>query len=235
MNKIEKVFYINLDRRKDRNRHFITSCLNDAKIPIDKIQRFEALDGKTYEPTPEETTMFSKCDYLKRPFYNNILCNQLGHYYILNEIKQKQYKYAIVCQDDSYFRKDFVNYIDKIVENIPDDAELITIGLHKYAVGKDFIQWDLSQSPDEDYSLIGKTKINDYICLLKNDINPCSLAYIITLQGAINLIEHFDNVGFKRATDWNFNDYLIEKDIFYCSIPVLSTGNSLLVSDIFTS
>ena len=43
MEKIEKVFYINLERRSDRKTHFLQSCLLDAQIPTNKIERFEAL------------------------------------------------------------------------------------------------------------------------------------------------------------------------------------------------
>ena len=233
MEKISKVFYINLARRPDRNSHFIQSCLQDAQIPYDKIERFDALDGKTYKPTEEEKEMFSKCDFLEKPFYNNILCNQLGHYYILKEIIKNKYNYSLVCQDDVYFRKDFQTYITSLIDNFPENAEIVNIGLHSYAFYDHFVDWNLSSSQNDDFMKLGETKVNEYVCKLKKNVNPCSLAYIVTLQGAINLIEYFDNNGFKRATDWNFNDYLSNKDIFYGSLPILCTGNSKLDSDIF--
>ena len=233
MDKIDKVFYINLKRRNDRNEHFIETCLKDAQIPIDKIERFEALDGKTYTPLEAEMKMFSTCDYLHQSFYNNIICNQLGHYYILKEIIKNKYNYTMVCQDDVYFRNDFQSYFTGLMDNIPADAEMITIGLHAYGCYNIFVPWDLSSSPNNDCINIGETRINEYICKLKKDVNPCSLAYIVTLQGAINLVEYFDNNGFKRATDWNFNDYLRMKNIFYGSTTVLCTGNPNLGSDIF--
>lgn len=207
--------------------------MEDAKIPIDKIERFNAFDSKIYTPTEEEIKMFSNCDFLHAPFYNNILCNQLGHYYILKQIIKNNYNYAIVCQDDVYFRKDFQMYIKGLLDNLPDNMEMITIGLHSYGCYSHFIQWDLLGSPDNDFRKMGEIKINDYVCKFKNDVNPCSLAYIVSLQGAINLVEYFDNNGFKRATDWNFNDYLSKKDIFYGSLPLLCTGNPSLGSDIF--
>ena len=233
MDKLDKVFYINLKRRNDRNEHFIRTCLSDAQIPKDKIERFEAFDGKTYTPLEEEMKMFSNCDYLHQSFYNNIICNQLGHYYILKEIIKNKYNYTMVCQDDVYFRKDFQYYLTGLMDNIPADAEMINIGLHAYSVYDKFVPWELSSSPINDCMKIGETKINEYICRLKKNINPCSLAYIVTLQGAINLVEYFDNNGFKRATDWNFNDYLYSKQIFYGSLPILCSGNANLSSDIF--
>lgn len=80
---------------------------------------------------------------------------------------------------------------------------------------------------------MAKININDYVCILNETVNPCSLGYIVTLKGAKNLINHFNTVGFLRATDWNYNDYLRRKNIFYGSSLVLCTGNPNLGSDIF--
>ena len=234
MDKISKIFYINLSRRTDRNEHFLNSCKN-VGVPDDKIERYNALDGKTYKPTPKENLMFAKCDYKNKWFYNNIVCNQLGHYNLLQEVVKRGYTYTLICQDDVYFRNDFIEHIDILVDLIPSDAEIVNIGLHSYANGKNFIPWDLSKFPEEDFNIIGKQKTNNYLCKLKNEYSRCvcSLAYIITLQGAINLIEYFNIKGFARATDGNYNDYCIEKNIFYCSLPVLCTCNAELGSDIF--
>ena len=232
MDKIDKIYYINLSRRTDRNTHFLNGC-TDAGIPMEKIERFEGLDGQTYKPTREEILMFKNCDYIKYNFYNNILCNQLGHYYLLKKMIEMKYNYVMICQDDIIFRNDFVNYIDKIVDNLPVNCEIMNIGFHAKAQGKYFEAWDLKNSKEMDLKLLGEKKINDYVCVLKNNINPCSLAYIVTYEGAVNLVKYFDTKGFARATDGNYNDYCIGKNIFYGSIPVLCTGNPKLGSDIF--
>ena len=105
---------------------------------------------------------------------------------------------------------------------------MLNIGFHKYASDADFIPWDLSSTDD---SFQGE-KINEFICKLKNKIKPCSLAYLITLKGAINMIEYFDKTTFIRATDGNFNDYLNFKDIHYGSNLVLVTGDPSFKSDV---
>jgi hypothetical protein len=68
---------------------------------------------------------------------------------------------------------------------------------------------------------------------LNDDINPCSLAYIATYEGAVNYIEHVNKYVFKYATDGNFNKYLLSKNIMYSSYDVLCTGNSDFKSDVF--
>jgi hypothetical protein len=83
------------------------------------------------------------------------------------------------------------------------------INCDKYASYNTFIPWDLN---DPNNCMI-KNNITKGICILQDTVNPCSLGYIVTLNGAKNLIEHFETNGFYRATDWNFNMYLIEERV----------------------
>ena len=130
------------------------------------------------------------------------------------------------------YKKNFANKLNEVMNSIPLDAEIINIGLHRCGSNAYFVAWDLSSEKD-DYAEIGKHKINNEICILHDTINPCSLAYIVTLQGAINLIDYFQKTTFLRATDGNYNDYLHMKKIFYSSNTILCTGNPDLGSDIF--
>tara|TARA_B110000971_G_C19601882_1_gene316484 strand:- start:91 stop:531 length:441 start_codon:yes stop_codon:yes gene_type:complete len=143
---------------------------------------------------------------------------------------KNKYKYIIIFQDDIVFRNKFVNELENVVKNIPSNAEIINIAFHKFAAYNQFIPWDLNEK--EQNSMI-KQKINSSISILNDTVNPCSLGYIVTLNGAKNLINHFNTTGFLRATDWNFNDYLRSKNIFYGSNVVLCTGNPNFSSDIF--
>ena len=157
--------------------------------------------------------------------------NQLSHYYILKDIVKKEYPISVVCQDDAIFRKDFLKILKKVVKNLPDNSEMVNIGFHKYNNGKNFLPWDLTR--DDDYKTFSSTLINEHVCKLKHGVNPCSLCYIMTLEGAKRMVKYFEENGFRRATDGNFNDYLEERDIFYGSAKVLVTGNHLLESTVF--
>lgn len=237
MERIGKIIYLNLDRRPDRNMHFLNSCF-DVGIPVTKIERYQALDGADYKLTPKEMALFEKCDIFNKNndprhvrTYNNIACNQLGHYYMIKSVIDNNYDYAIICQDDVYFRDDFLESLNSVMNNYPKEADILNIGFHKYGNGATFVAWDLDNKTD--FEDLGKARINDNICVLKDSVNPCSLAYIITNEGALNLMKHFNEEGFLRATDGTFNDYCHKKNIFYGSIPVLCTGNPRLGSDIF--
>ena len=59
--------------------------------------------------------------------------NQLSHYNILLEMKKRNYNNIIICQDDCEFKEGFVDFINLIMKDIPDDSEIINFGMHKKA------------------------------------------------------------------------------------------------------
>jgi hypothetical protein len=90
MDNIDKFYYINLERRKDRNEHFINQC-HKHNLPFDKIERFNALDALTYKFSNDELVMFNDVDYKNKIFETKIMCNQLSHYYILKDFVKNNY------------------------------------------------------------------------------------------------------------------------------------------------
>jgi GR25 family glycosyltransferase involved in LPS biosynthesis len=232
MDSINKIFLINLERCVDRRLHFIKQC-QIHKIPFEKIQKIEAVDGITHPFTKNEILMFSRSNFLlnPEPIVRRIMGNQLSHYYTLKHIVEKQYQYSIICQDDVMFKPEFASYIDNIIKNLPENAEIINLGLHQHAEGKEFVSWDFNNTNDSDF--ICSKIINPYVGVWKEDMNPCSLCYIVTLKGAKNILEFFDIFGFKKTTDFNFIDYLVNKKIFYGSNEVLATTNVKFPSEIF--
>lgn len=228
---LDKIYYINLDRRPDRNEHMLKQ-FELEQIPYEKVERFRAIDGKSHQFTEEELKLFSGCSFQGAENKHLIMGNQLSHYYILKDVLEKNYNYVLILQDDVVFKKGFNKHLDNVLQNIPKDAEIINIGFHKYAVNEVFEPVELENNQ------LNKTdcekEANPYICHWKHWMNPCSLAYIITKKGAKNLVEHFQSVGFKDATDWNYNHYLQSKGVFYGSKTVLCTG-ALMGSNIFGS
>jgi GR25 family glycosyltransferase involved in LPS biosynthesis len=236
MQQINKIYYINLDRRPDRYEHFLKE-VHANNIPFDKVKRFAALDGKTYKFSPEEKNMFKNSDFRTQNYSAKIMGNQLSHYKILQDMIENNYQNIIIFQDDVILRKGFIDYMNNF--EIPEDAEIINIGYHKFAAYNHFISYDIDKplmnsELNDDEKHISKKSVNNYVCLLNDTINPCSLAFIVTLKGAKNLKKHFEKIGFLRATDMNYNDYLKTKNIFYGSKYILCTGNSNLGSDIFS-
>jgi len=232
MNSIDKIFFINLDRCVERREHFINQC-QIHNIPFDKIQKIEAVDGITYPFNPKEIELFRRANYLlnPEPIIRRIMGNQMSHYYTLKHIIKHGYSYCIICQDDVMFKTGFTSYIDAIINNLPEDTEMINLGLHQYADGKEFVSWDFNKGNDSD--AICSKVVNPYVGVWNENMNPCSLCYIVTLRGAKNLVAYFDMFGFKKTTDYNFIEYLVNKKIFYGSTEVLATTNIKFPSEIF--
>jgi predicted O-methyltransferase YrrM/GR25 family glycosyltransferase involved in LPS biosynthesis len=231
---IDKIYYINLSSRTDRNKHFLEQC-NKQSIPLEKICRFEAVNGLTYTFSPEETNLFKNVNYSYMPTKLKIMGNQLSHLKIFIEMIKQNYQYIIVCQDDVILKNGFIEYINLLVSNLPQNAEIIHFGFHKYAVRDIFLPWDLNSNNDD---ILCFSKVNDYICKLKPDFNAFyntnnSTAYILTLQGAKNYVQHVLQNGFKYATDCDINKYLIDKDIYFGSNIVLATTLIEFGSDVF--
>ncbi len=225
-----KFYYINLEKRPNRKEHFLNECSRE-NVPQEKIHRFNAIDGETYQFTPDELKMFEKSDVLKHWFGKRILGNQLSHYYIMKDIIKNKYPISVIFQDDAILRNGFMEHLTDVVDNMPKNTEMLNIGFHQFASGATFVRWDLTTQ--DDHLKLAQRRLNKHVCILKHGINPCSLAYILTLKGAENMVKYFEANGFERATDGNFNDYLEKRNLFYGSTPVLVTGNSDLQSDIF--
>jgi len=219
-----------MDRSVARREHFLEQCQREKVL---NPERFSALDGNIYQFTEFEKQLFKNCDFLNSPFKLQLMGNQLSHYYILKDIIKNEYPISVIFQDDSILRKDFSKILKKVIKNLPGDAEMVNIGFHKINNGKHFVPFDLTR--EDDYKTFSQTLINEHVCKLKHGVNPCSLSYIMSLQGAKNMVNFFEETGFIRATDGNFNDYLEHRGIFYGSAKVLVTGNNLFESTVFSN
>jgi len=227
---LEKIYLINLERRKDRLNHFLDECKRED-VDMNKVQIFKAIDSKTYNPSKEELNMFKNIDFdINYSYGKACVSNQLSHYKILLDIVKNKYKKSIIFQDDVRLKNNFKKEVNNVLDNIPKDSEIVWIGLHKTGSGSYFEDFPLNDNYDKYYV---KQPLNEHVCILNDDINPCSLAYIITYNGAKKYIEHIKKNGFKRATDINFRDYLLTKNMHYGSYNVLCTGNSKFKSDVF--
>tara|TARA_Y100000389_G_scaffold156338_1_gene157196 strand:+ start:2327 stop:3031 length:705 start_codon:yes stop_codon:yes gene_type:complete len=234
MDKLDKIFYINLDRRPDRDTHMKSEFVR-IKAPLDKVQRFQAIDGNglsSFGVGENDLALFKKSDFRRHRNKNFLIGNQLSHMRILQEIVNKKYEKTLILQDDINFIDTFDDELRNVIENIPEDSEVIWIGFHKVANKKKIIGWDLKNQTKDTNTYYHK-KLNEYIAQCKTSTNPCSTAYIISYNGAKNFLEHVKKIGCHRATDGNFNDYLRKKNIDYCSRLVLCTGISEFGSDIF--
>ena len=227
---VDMVYYINLDRRMDRNIH-MSNQFKKAGISMDQVVRFTAIDGTKHSFTTDELYMFKGADFIHLPFAKKIMGNQLSHYNIFIDMLKNNYKKVLILQDDVIFRDNFIEHFNNVSNSLPADSEMVNIGTHEHAVGAHFVPFNLQR--DNDHVRLEKRQISKYISEWNYTINPCSLSYILTKRGAENMIRHFQTIGFLRATDINFNHYLHAKAMFYGSRSVLCTGDPSFGTDIF--
>lgn len=229
---LNRIYLINLERRKDRLDHFLNECKRE-NVDMSKVVIFKAIDAKTYNIKENELKMFNSVDFINANYSKPCMCNQLSHYNILLDIVKKKYKKCVIFQDDVRFKNNFVNHLNNILNNMPKDSEIVWIGLNSKGAGSYFEDFPINEDESKvDRSYVGE-RVNNYVCKLSKGINPHSLAYIITYEGAKKYIEYIKKVGFRKATDGCFNDYLENKGIMYGSYDVLCTGNSKFKSDVF--
>lgn len=229
---IDKIFYINLDRRFDRKEHFILQC-QKHNLPMEKIEKFPAIDGRSYIFKKEELDLFH-VNIHRSEYRNALMGNQLSHYKIMKNMIKNKYKIILVFQDDIILRNNFLRDVEILVENLPDNSEIINIAFHKSACLAKSIPINLNDCKNDEIKM-RKCSINEHVIELTHTTNPCSLGYLITTKGAENYIKHFEKTGFDNATDHCMNDYLKQKSKFWAGKKILATGNHKLGSDIFTS
>ena len=92
---IDKIFYINLDRRTDRNQH-ILDMFNECNISDDMYERFSAIEE-----------------------VNGAMGCTKSHINILQIAKERNYNYILVVEDDLIIndKTNFINNVNKIFED----------------------------------------------------------------------------------------------------------------------
>ena len=233
-----RMHYINLSRREDRRGFFQEQCIEQG-IPKEWVCRFEAVDGSTHVLSAEEQVLFSRCNFLGFPSVRSIIGNQLSHFRIAEREAQRlaDDECCVVCQDDIVFRPGFVGHLANLLSGIPADAEIVNFGMHRYAVQDIFLPWEFGQQDDSEISL---QDVSPSVCRLRGTFDAIfnctnSLGYVLTGRGARRYCAHVREHGFRMATDYDHNAYLLQRNIHYGSRTVLATSRPEFGSDIFNN
>ncbi len=214
--------------------HFIDQ-MKKHKIPSEKFERFDAINGREYIFSEQEINLFKGGNVLKMVDARRIMGNQMSHFKLFQLMIERNYNCIIICQDDIIFKDGFAGYIDEVARNLPNNAEIVHFGFHKYAVRDIFLPWDLSSTTRDEISY---ENVNDAVCRLRPGITEnynChnSTGYILTLNGAKNYIEYVLKNGFVYGTDVEMSTYLVKKGVYYGSRTVLATTVTTFGSDVF--
>ena len=247
---LKKMIYINLDRRPDRRENMIKQLGNQHTI-----ERISAIDGFLQRDyIVSQRDMFSNPCFIKAidyyiadptctsppPSYQcydtnihfGVMGNAMSHYQAWQKVLELENDTdcAVILQDDAMLVPNFYQVLNEILENIPDDAKIVSLGRHECAIGSHFVAVDFNDEPKIDE--LFQQRVSSTIGKLKPHTNPCSLAYVMTKAGAEFIINK--TKSFHHAMDWHLNHMLMDLDIHYATYKALATSDTRnFRSDIF--
>jgi glycosyl transferase family 25 len=200
MDSIDTIYCINLRRRTDRLTHFLDKYPNNL---MGKLKIVGAVDSLTHVLSEEDLVKLKKADWDINVGRGQWGCS-FSHESVWRNIIENKLEYAIVLEDDAVFSRkdDLVDFLKmfKMLE------------LRVCFLGPENHPENTPKTPHD---------FNDLqcpcICKLKSNLG--SMSYIITLNGAKDLVKIIDTVGHYRAVDQIINDYMKQKQQWFCISP----------------
>lgn len=205
---IQKIFVINLNRRKDRLKHFKSRYNFDIKL-----NRIEAVDGRDLnidELFKNNTIGEYGYNSLKkyRNFHHELTHNgsvgcYLSHYNIWKSIydKDKNRNY-IIFEDDTILNDMTLDDISKRIKKLPDDWDIYLLSSPHFVYEKEFIGKNLYK---------GKRffLMNAYV------INKKGIEKIFNTNTIFPINQQIDSYLSELATDRNLNIYVHDESFPY--------------------
>jgi GR25 family glycosyltransferase involved in LPS biosynthesis len=194
---IDIIYYINLERSKDRKRH-MEKFFKDSVFHNKKIVRFNAIDYKKVDVYKKiKTNSIANIFRVTKPEYACLL----SHLEVIRKFSKTNYKHALIFEDDLELidKKLWNEPIKNIIENAPKDYDIIKL----------YRKCDENLQYKNMYTLWDVKKDNLKI------IDWGMLAYVISNKAAKKLMDKI-YVNGKYVLNDNFihlSDYLIYKEL----------------------
>lgn len=226
------LFYINLDRRPDRDYHMRGEFSREQLEPLFEIVRVSGVvPGDNL--TQEERVLFARALEFQKYNKGALMGNALSHLRIWRLLADSSCSHAIVLEDDAVLKRGFVEEARRLIAANPPEAVVTWIGAHSYANGPMSHPWPIEEAYDPD-TFSTRLPGSDVVGIMHDDFNPASLGYLLTHRGANQLFWHFTDEGFALHTDHAVREFLKHRGKNFISRAILSTGAPTLGSDIST-
>jgi glycosyl transferase family 25 len=210
MNKsIDNVYLINMDKDKERLKN-VTKELDKFNI---KFERISGINPKILTNKQKNKYVTNFC---QKYCSNGAIGCGLSHFKIYEDVLKKKYNNVIVLEDDIYLTDDFLQILNDVLNELPNDYDILYIG--------SFGLSDLDQYYD--YNILLKLVANNKkIILNKNNIYVPEFplgthAYIISNNGCKKILKYLNKINFH--IDWQIalnkkylNIYATNKKIVY--------------------
>ena len=171
----DKILYINLLRRPDRNENIVKS-LEYLKL-FDMCERVDAVDGKKLKKENISPSLISsegiidaynKDMRVYEPLTQGGIGCALSHKRVYQKIIDDKINRCLILEDDAKFDIDFSDKLKQIEKNVPQDFDILFLGYHVSYIRKE--ENDYYFVPNKTYGLFG---------------------YIVSQEGAKKLLEIF--------------------------------------------
>ena len=183
LNKIDKSFFINLDRRVDRLNHI------NKNLPFDAV-RFSAVDANNLDLNEQVENLFHRC--LDKLTKAEIACS-LSHYMLWKQLTEDDSsENYLILEDDVVFKDGFTQFWNHVYSNyLPEDYNLIYLGGCQ--------PWNKPH-----YGKILKSH-NEYFCTVRRNnfftkddhyFHMNAQSYIISKRAAQLMCDHLERFGF---------------------------------------
>lgn len=155
---ITKIYYINLDRRPERNEHTLKE-INKLKYNC-PIERISAVDGKKID-IPNLSTKLITTDGIQNALHptkgayyllssGSIGC-ALSHLTIYDKIIEEMSddNYALILEDDIHVKSEFNEKLNKNINKLPK-FDILFLGYHEYT---NSVEYDIYGVPNKLWGL----------------------------------------------------------------------------------
>lgn len=199
-----KIYVINLARRPDRWEKWEEQA---KKWKVPPYERFEAIDGATLKMTPE-------IEFLFRNFNSKNLFGvgcALSHFFLWMRLIETQAPYCIIFEDDAQFSRPFT------LPELPKDWDLFYFG------GVDLKNFIPPAVPYKDDVVMPQ---------LEPYQNLTTVAYMISLHGALSLLQIIDKKGIDKHAD-KFLMSMHRMMKVFCYSPMMVFADKSYGTDVF--
>ena len=192
--KIDDIWMVSLDRRKDRWDSWCKEYPQIAKY----TNKFSAIDGKKIELTQELFSLFEKNDFIWKKSVSGCALSHMMLWFQLLMESPTVNSYLIMEDDVRFQPKFWEEEWCKIAENIPQDAELLYLGgvlpsnrpMYTECISPVNTYWSVIK-PNQCFSRSVPMPIFHF----------CAYSYILTKKGAEKLISVLSKNGCNTSID----------------------------------
>ena len=211
---VKKIYCINLRRRTDRLSRFIKDFPDSW---VNKLEIMPAVDGFSHNLSESEKHVLRNANWDIEKGRGQWGCS-FSHERVWRNIVDESIEYAFVLEDDAVF-----NGSESRMEETMKMVKLLNLPV--CFLGPDNHPENTQSSPHDFSDLVCPR-----ICRIKSNLG--TMSYVISLQGAAALLQIIEEKGHYRAVDQVINDYMKQRNEWYCSAPPMFSISPGLGSDI---